>query len=234
MFLLGVYDQTVSHCVGSETYERLTSQSFVADSIKQLRSTGPSTGASKTLLKVLLVSALSPMADAWGAHSTSMPPLAMFLFTLLVVAFSTILWLALRVYSLEGTLRMNRTLVDVLGVLQKNLKSPGAEVKGEDGESEIEDDDEFDETPRTRHRRYMDAEDMSHVSDPDEWCRLHYGVDEDSPRFQQQLDDMHAAHRARLHRLEAEWDEAELANDLDAKHSLEMQIIEVNALLPRT
>ena len=115
-------------------------------------------------------------------------------------------WLALRVYTLEGTLRMNRTLVDVLGVLQKNLKSPGAEVKGEDGESEIEDDDEFDETPRTRHRRYMDAEDMSHVSDPDEWSRLHYGVDEGNPRFQQQLDDMHAALRARLHRLETEWE----------------------------
>ena len=115
-------------------------------------------------------------------------------------------WLALRVYTLEGTLRMNRTLVDVLGVLQKNLKSPSAEVKGEGGESELEDDDEFDETPRPRHQRYMDAEDMSHVSDPDEWSRLHYGVDEGNPRFQQQLDDMHAALRARLHRLEAEWE----------------------------
>ena len=72
------------------------------------------------------------------------------------------------------------------------------------------------------------------MSDPDEWCRLHYGVDEDNPKFQQQLDDMHAALRARLHRLEAEWDEAELANDLDAEHNLEMQIIEVNTLLPRT
>jgi hypothetical protein len=102
------------------------------------------------------------MADAWEAHSTSMSPLVMFLRTLLVVAFGT-LWLALRVYALEGTLRMNRTLVDVLGVLQKNLKSPSAEVKGEGGESELEDDDEFDETPRPRHQRYMDAEDMSRV-----------------------------------------------------------------------
>ena len=106
-------------------------------------------------------------------------------------------------------------------------------VEGEGGESESGEDD-LDETPRTRHQRYMDAEDMSHVSDPDEWCRMHYGVNKDSPRFQQNLDEMHAALRTRLHRLEAEWDEAELANDYGAMQVLEAQIVETNSLLPRT
>ena len=101
-------------------------------------------------------------------------------------------------------------------------------VEGEGGESESGEDD-LDETPRTRHQRYMDAEDMSHV-----WCRMHYGVNKDSPRFQQNLDEMHAALRTRLHRLEAEWDEAELANDYGAMQVLEAQIVETNSLLPRT
>ena len=50
MFLLGVYDQATSQRVGSETYERLTAENFVADSINHLSSSGLDTKASKTLL----------------------------------------------------------------------------------------------------------------------------------------------------------------------------------------
>eukprot|EP00435_Cladocopium_sp_Y103_P074231 s178_g47.t1 len=80
MFLLGVYDQVTSQRVGSETYEPLTSESFVADSIKQkqLRSSGFGMNASKTLLQILLMSALSPTADG-------------LVITLLVMAGGTIL-----------------------------------------------------------------------------------------------------------------------------------------------
>ena len=129
---------------------------------------------------------------------------------------------------------MNSTLLDVLGVLQKNLKLDFAtKVEGEGGESESGEDD-CDEIPRKRHRRYMDAEDMSHVSDPDEWCQMHYGVSGGSLRFQQQLDEMHNALRTRLHRLEAEWDEAELANDLKLCRAWKPRSSKVNSLLPRT
>lgn len=201
MFLLGVYDQATSQRVGSET-----------------------------LLKILVIRALSPMADAVGSLPALMSPLVMVLCTLLVVAGGTMLWLALRVYKLEGTLKTNSTLLDVLGIPQKLSKSPSAEGEGEESESEDED---HEDSPATRYRRYMDAEDMGHVSDPDERCRLHYDVEENSPRFQQQLDQMHAL-RVRLHRLEAEWDdETQLANDMDAMHNLEMQIIEVSVMLLR-
>ena len=69
MFLLGVYDQGCSQRVGSETYDRLTSETLVASSVKQLRATGLPTGTCKSLLRVLLVSALSPMANAMELSS---------------------------------------------------------------------------------------------------------------------------------------------------------------------
>jgi hypothetical protein len=75
----------------------------------------------------------------------------------------------------------------------------------------------------------MDAEHMSHLSDPDEWCRLHYGVDEDSSRFQEQLDEMHAALRVRLHSLEAKWDETQLANDMQIQITCIVSLHDVGA-----
>ena len=44
---------------------------------------------------------------------------------------------------------------------------------------------------------------------------------------------MHTALQARLHRLESDWNEAEVRNDLEAMRQLELQIMEVSALLPR-
>ena len=74
---------------------------------------------------------------------------------------------------------------------------------------------------------------MSQVSDPDEWCELHYGPRYTDDGVERELNDMHAALRSRLERLESEWEDAQVRNDLDTMHHLETQMIETSALLPR-
>ena len=102
MFLLGVYDQGCSQRVGSDMYDRVTSESFIAASVKQLRSTGLPTGTCKSLLKVLLVSALSPVTEAMESSSRT-SPMVIFLFTALMIACGIIFWLGLRVHQLKGS-----------------------------------------------------------------------------------------------------------------------------------
>jgi hypothetical protein len=74
---------------------------------------------------------------------------------------------------------------------------------------------------------------MSQVSDPDEWCEMHYGPRFDDYGVERELGEMHAALRTRLERLEREWEEAQTLNDLETMHQLELQIMEVSAMLPR-
>jgi hypothetical protein len=50
---------------------------------------------------------------------------------------------------------------------------------------------------------------------------------------ERELGEMHAALRTRLERLEREWEEAQTLNDLETMHQLELQIMEVSAMLPR-
>ena len=229
MFLLGVHDQGCSQRVGSDMYDRVTSESFIVASVKQLRSTGLPTGTCKSLLKVLLVSALSPVTEAMESSSRT-SPMVIFLITALTIACGIIFWLGLRVHQLKGSLSMKSTLLEVMKVLHDNLKLK--DLEGE--ESEDSDDDEVEESPNTRLQRYQNAEDMSQVSDPDEWCELHYGPRYTDDGVERELNDMHAALRSRLERLESEWEDAQVRNDLDAMHHLETQIIETNALLPRS
>ena len=228
MFLLGVYDQGCSQRVGSETYDRLTSETLIASSVNQLRATGLPTGTCKSLLRVLLVSALSPMADAMGLSSKT-SPVVVLLLTMLVIAFGVIFWLGLRVHRLQGSLNMKSTLLEVMKVLHDNLKLK--DLEGE--ESEESSDDEMEESPNARRQRYQNAEDMSQVSDPDEWCEMHYGPRFDDYGVERELGEMHAALRTRLERLEREWEEAQTLNDLETMRQLELQIMEISAMLPR-
>ena len=192
-----INDQGCSQRDGSETYDRLTSEALVASSVKQLRATGLPTGTCKSLLRVLLVSALSPMANAMELSSKT-SPLVVLLLTMLVIAFGLIFWLGLRVHRLQGSLNMKSTLLEVMKVLHDNLKLK--DIEGE--ESEESDDDEMEESPNARLQRYQNAEDMSQVSDPDEWCNIHYGPRyDDDDGIERELGEMHAAFQARLHRL---------------------------------
>ena len=229
MFLLGVYDQGCSQRVGSETYDQVTSEAFVAASVKQLRATGLPTGTCKSLLKVLLVSAWSHVTEAMESSSQT-SPLVLFLITMLVIACGIIFWLGLRVHRLQGSLSMKSTLLEVMKVLHDNLKLK--DIEGE--ESEESSDDEAEESPNARLQRYQNAEDMSQVSAPDGWRELHHGPRYNDDGVGRELDEMHAALRTRLERLECKWDEAQVLNDLDTMHHLELQIMEVSALLPRS
>ena len=170
MFLLGVCDQGCSQRVGSETYDRLTSKAFVAASVKQFRATWLPVGTCKSLLKSLLVSALSPVTEAMH-FSSATPPLVVFLLTMLVIALGMIFWLCLQVRRLKSSLSMEAVLLEVMKVLHDNLKLK--DIGG--GESEESDGDEVVESPNARHQRYENAEDMSQVAYPDEWRELHYG-----------------------------------------------------------
>ena len=91
----------------------------------------------------------------------------------------------------------------------------------------------MEESPNARLQRYQNAEDMSQVSDNDEWCKIHHGPRYDDDGIEHELGEMHTALQARLHRLESDWNEAEVRNDLEAMRQLELQIMEVSALLPR-
>ena len=223
-----INDQGCSQRDGSETYDRLTSEALVASSVKQLRATGLPTGNCKSLLSVLLLSALSPMANAMEL-SPKTSPLVVLLLTMLVIAFGLIFWLGLRVHRLQGSLNMKPTLLEVMKVLHDNLKLK--DIQGE--EPEESDDDEMEESPNARLQRYQNAEDMSQVSDNDEWCKIHHGPRYDDDGIEHELGEMHTALQARLHRLESDWNEAEVRNDLEAMRQLELQIMEVSALLPR-
>jgi hypothetical protein len=168
------------------------------------------------------------MADAMGLSSKT-SPVVVLLLTMLVIAFGVIFWLGLRVHRLEGSLNMKSTLLEVMKVLHDNLKLK--DLEGE--ESEESSDDEMEESPNARRQRYQNAEDMSQVSDPDEWCEMHYGPRFDDCGVERELGEMHAALRTRLERLEHEWEQAQVLNDLEAMHQLELQIMEVSAMLPR-
>ena len=104
-------------------------------------------------------------------------------------------------------------------------------IEGE--ESEESADDEMEESPNARLQRYQTAEDMSQVSDPDEWCNIHYGPGYDDDGIEREFGEMHSAFQARLHRLESDWNEAEVRNDLETMRQIELQIMEISTLLPR-
>jgi hypothetical protein len=62
---------------------------------------------------------------------------------------------------------------------------------------------------------------------------MQYGPRFDDCGEERELGEMHAALRTRLERLEHEWEQAQVLNDLEAMHQLELQIMEVSAMLPR-
>ena len=169
-------------------------------------------------------------SDKSNAFLLSDFTLVVFLLTMLVIALGMILWLCLQVRRLKSSLSMDAMLLEVMKVLHDNLKLK--DIGG--GESEESDGDEVVESPIARHQRYENAEDMSQVAYPDEWRELHYGQRFGAEGVERQLDEMHAILRTRLERLECEWDEAEVLNDLDTMRQIEFQIMETNALLPRT
>ena len=112
------------------------------------------------------------------------------------------------------------------------------------------------ETMEQRRRRYMDSE-MCEVSDDEYWRSSHYGpmtsespglADEQgeesslsddtmvrcadiSPELRRTLLETNELLRTRIQRLECEWDEAEIQNDLRAMEPIEDQIREATAMM---
>eukprot|EP00435_Cladocopium_sp_Y103_P017985 s2210_g4.t1 len=103
------------------------------------------------------------------------------------------------------------------------------------------------ETAEQKRRRYLDSE-MCEVSDVEYWTLMHYGppltddaeaseessMENDemvrhsafSPELRQTMLETNQLLQTRVERLECEWDEAELAGDVDAMDVLEAQISE--------
>eukprot|EP00435_Cladocopium_sp_Y103_P034748 s3258_g9.t1 len=103
-----------------------------------------------------------------------------------------------------------------------------------------------------KRHRYLDSE-MCECSDDEYWALVHYGPPSDSadensegspmsngamvrcsaisPELRQTRLESNELLRARIQRLECEWDGAQVANDLDAMDSLEDQIRDAHGLM---
>ena len=113
----------------------------------------------------------------------------------------------------------------------------GRQVETDDDESE----EVPSETSSDKGVRYMNAE-MCEVSDPELWMEYHHGHDDESPDTPEEeraeaerslLAQMRSTNElltAREQHLEAEWDDTELANDLESMDRIENQIRETRGL----
>ena len=252
MFPCKVFDLSTSQYVGSEVNDRMEQESVTRKGIKLFTLAGMNTHDAKALMRVMVVSALS--LNPVSATPTMMVDNSSYgnfflaaIFTILCISIGYIIMLRRELVSLRGEKSQaswGSTLMQVLDVLKKGKEKFGKQKipKQEAGEEEAATSDEsVVESPHSKHQRYMNCG-MSEVSDPDLWQMWHHGVPSandppgDHRRFAD--DHMHQIMREtnellerRRRRLEADYDIASDANDLEAMEHIDSQINECVGLM---
>eukprot|EP00435_Cladocopium_sp_Y103_P050419 s572_g15.t1 len=256
MCMCKVFNMDTSEYVGMSAYDKIQEQDNMKTSIRLLKEQGYS--APKQLFRILLL-ALSPgeMAAMSSISDAALDPsstdgawsfidvksaLIAILITMLCGAVGFCFYLRYALGKARGEVfatKMDKVLHEVLDELEYRL-------------GWIMWDPNNHETPQQKRRRYLDSE-MCEVSDVEYWTLMHYGPPlsddaETSEESSMENDEMvrHSAHSAelretmletnqllrnRVERLECEYDEAELANNIDAMAVLEAQIIETRGLM---
>ena len=255
MFLCKVYDLSTSQ-VGSEVNDRLEEQTMTSKGIKLFTLAGMNNHDAKALMRVMLISALSlTPATASPAEEPMVVDGSYFGFffavivTILCITLGYIAVLRRELRELRGEktqFEWNGTLTKVLKLLKgaktesKQKEAIKTNVEGAEEEKGT-DDESVGETPQERFERYSQSG-MDEVSDPGLWQLWHHGTPSvtDEPSAHRQYADGHIEQmmkdtndilRRRLRRLEAEYDLASTANDIDLMHQLDSQITECNGLM---
>ena len=256
MFLCKVYDLSTSQYVGSEVNDRLEEQAMTSKGVKLFTLAGMNNHDAKALMRVMLISALSlTPATASPAEEPMVVDGSYFGFffavivTILCITLGYIAVLRRELRELRGEktqFEWNGTLTKVLKLLKgaktesKQKEAIKTNVEGAEEEKGT-DDESVGETPQERFERYSQSG-MDEVSDPGLWQLWHHGTPSvtDEPSAHRQYADGHIEQmmkdtndilRRRLRRLEAEYDLASTANDIDLMHQLDSQITECNGLM---
>eukprot|EP00435_Cladocopium_sp_Y103_P016308 s4209_g4.t1 len=254
LFLCKAYDLRISEYVGSEVAERERQAEVTKQGIKVFRLAGMGNHDAKTLMRVMLLSALSlPVAASPSAVSCAMTWDSMawtFVITLLCIAAGYIAFLHYKLNELSSDERRrgmwNNTLTKVMKLLvdykKRVIAETGVEMEG-DGEEEkmTEDESAEEESPASKRTRYMNAP-MEECSDDELWRFYHHGVPapEDPPQdhrdfsdryIEQLMEDTNALLRRRVRRLRGEYDQACEANDQEAMDHLWGLICECEGLM---
>ena len=256
LFLCKAYDLGISEYVGSEVAEREKQAEITKQGIKVFRLAGMGNHDAKTLMRVMLLSALSlpvtasplrvPCAMTWDSMAWT------FLITLLCIAIGYIGFLHYKLNDLSSDERRrsmwNVTLTKVMKLLvdykKKVIAETGVEMEGDGEEEKMTEDDsaeESDESPASKRRRYLNAP-MEECSDDEFWRFCHHGVPapEDPPRdhrsfsdqcIEQLMADTNSLLQRRIRRLRGEYNQACEENDQDAMDHLWGLICECEGLM---
>ena len=245
MNLCKVYDLSQSEYVGKHVLEKVHQSEAMSEGIKLLRNNGIKNNSAKSVMRILLLGALGLPVDAMETSSTT-NGYGIFSFAMIGI-YITVMCLVAGLSFFLGTqydvmkseyhkIRVNKNLRMVL----KLLNRAKAALTGRQVETDDESEEVPSETSSDKGVRYMNSE-MCEVSDPELWMEYHHGHDEspDTPEEERAeaernlLAEMRSTNKvlmAREQRLEAEWDEAEMANDHEAMDRIENQIRETRGL----
>ena len=258
MNLCKVYNMANSQFVGSSFAEKLEEQQILRVGIKNLRQMGFNGTTSKSLMRVLLINALSSTmamelpADPSPSSSSSTSGLfgmvMAFLLTIICLFCGFLVVTAHFGAALQGrlqTLRMDVALRKVLSMLKAYRREHGLD---EIAEEEIPTTDEVDaseaedrnETYQQKVERYQNSG-MDEVSDDELWRMVHHGApdEEDTAAFNRRYTDTHLENimretnrilATRMQRLRAEYEAAAVRNDQLSMDAIENEMTECTHL----
>jgi len=258
MNLCKVYNMANSQFVGSSFAERLEEQQILRVGIKNLRQMGFNGTTSKSLMRVLLINALSstmamelPADPLTSSSSSTSGPFGMvmaFLLTIICLLGGFLVVTAHFGAALQGrlqTLRMDVALRKVLSMLKAHRREHGLDEIAEEeipttdevDESEVED---RNETYQQKVERYQNSG-IDEVSDDELWRMVHHGApdEEDTAAFNRRYTDTHLENimretnrilATRMQRLRAEYEAAAVRNDQLSMDAIENEMTECTHL----
>ena len=238
--------------------EKLEEQQILRVGIKNLRQMGFSGTTSKSLMRVLLINALSstmamelPSDPSTSSSSSTSGPFGMvmaFLLTIICLLGGFLVVAAHFGAALQGrlqTLRMDVALRKVLSMLKAYRREHGLDEIAEEEVPTTDEVDESDveernETYQQKVERYQNSG-IDEVSDDELWRMVHHGApdEEDTAAFNRRYTDMHLENimretnrilAARMQRLRAEYEAAAVRNDQLSMDAIENEMTECTHL----
>ena len=258
MYLCKVCNMADSQFVGSNFAGRMEEQQVLRVGIKNFKQMGSNTATSKSLMRVLLINALSStMAMEMPVIPSSSTPSSSSGFFSMVLAFLLTTFCLLCGFMLVTahfgaqlqdrlqTLRMDVTLKEVLSLLKGYQGDHGLDENAEeevpttDAIDESEDDGHV-ETYREKLERYQNSG-IDEISDDEFWRLVHRGAltEEDTAAFHRQYTDAHLENilretnrllDTRMQRLRTEFEAAAVRNDQLSMDAIENEMTECTVL----
>ena len=248
MNLCRVFDLSQSEYVGQDAVENVHQSEAMSEGVKLLRSNdnGMKSNSAKSVMRVLLLGALGLPVDAMEASSTangygifSFATIGIYITVMCLVA-GLSFFLGTQYDVMKGEyqkIMANKNFKMVLKLLNRaKAACSGRQVESDDESEEVPS-----ETSSDKGVRYMNSE-MCEVSEPELWMENHHGNDDESPdtpekerspeerRFLETMRSTNELLSTRESRLQADYNEAELCNDLDAMERIDLLISETRGL----